>query len=160
ANETREQRLDAILKERRPKIDATVRQRVGRAVDLAEAEEFGAMDFESRVAGLKWATAGRQASLASPKKGVHRGPRDVSVRHVGRQGSLVPGAAAVDGAWGTEGSAGALLLRPVPAEFPSRRRRAGAGGRDPSGGDAAGVFGRDAVAVCGRGRGGTQALCG
>jgi len=79
--ETREERIEAILKELRPKIDEAVRQLVERAVDVPEAEEFGAIDFEFR------------------------------------QVSLVSAAAGVDGAWGSEGAAGLLLLRPVPAEF-------------------------------------------
>src|SRR5437868_9468975 len=46
--ETREQRVEAILKELRPKIEAEVRKMVERAVDVLEAEEFGAIDFEFR----------------------------------------------------------------------------------------------------------------
>ena len=68
ANETREQRIEAILKELRPKIEATVRQMVERAVDVPEAEEFGAIDFEFRDAGQKLANDVRQASVASRKK--------------------------------------------------------------------------------------------
>lgn len=68
AVETREQRIEAIMKELRPKIDATVRQMVERAVDVPEAEEFGAIDFEFRDAGQKLANDVRQASVASRKK--------------------------------------------------------------------------------------------
>jgi hypothetical protein len=68
ANETREQRIEAIMKELRPKIDAAVREMVERAVDVPEAEEFGAIDFEFRDAGLKMASDVRQASVASRKK--------------------------------------------------------------------------------------------
>ena len=68
ANETREQRIEAILKGLRPKVDAVVRQLVERAVDVPEAEEFGAIDFEFRDAGLKLANEVRQASAASRKK--------------------------------------------------------------------------------------------
>ena len=67
-SETREQRIEALLKELRPKIDAAVRQMVERAVDVPEAEEFGALDFEFRDAGQKLATEVRQASVASRKK--------------------------------------------------------------------------------------------
>ena len=66
--ETREERIEAILKELRPKIDAAVRQMVERAVDVPEAEEFGAIDFEFRDAGQKLANDVRQASVASRKK--------------------------------------------------------------------------------------------
>ena len=68
AKETREQRIEAILQELRPKVEATVRRLVERAVDVPEAEEFGAIDFEFRDAGQELATVVRQASLASRKK--------------------------------------------------------------------------------------------
>jgi hypothetical protein len=68
AIESREQRIEAILKELRPKIEETVRQMVERAVDVPEAEEFGAIDFEFRDAGQKLANEVRQVSVASRKK--------------------------------------------------------------------------------------------
>jgi hypothetical protein len=68
ANETREERIETIMKELRPKIDAAVRQMVERAVDVPEAEEFGAIDFEFRDAGQQLANDVRQASVASRKK--------------------------------------------------------------------------------------------
>ncbi len=67
-NETREQPIEAILKQLRPKIEQTVRQMVERAVDVPEAQEFGAIDFEFRDAGQKLANEVRQASLANRKK--------------------------------------------------------------------------------------------
>jgi hypothetical protein len=66
--ETREQRIEAILKELRPKVEQAVRQLVERAVDVPEAEEFGAIDLEFRDAGQKLANEVRQASLTSRKK--------------------------------------------------------------------------------------------
>jgi hypothetical protein len=66
--QTREERIEAIMKELRPKIDQTVRQLVERAVDVPEAQEFGAIDFEFRDAGQKLANDVRQASVASRKK--------------------------------------------------------------------------------------------
>jgi hypothetical protein len=68
ANETREERIEAIIQELRPKIDAAVRKLVERAVDVPEAEEFGAIDFEFRDAGQELANDVRQASVASRKK--------------------------------------------------------------------------------------------
>jgi hypothetical protein len=68
ANETREERIEAIMKELRPKFEAKVRQMVERAVDVPESEEFGAIDFEFRDAGLEMANEVRQASVASRKK--------------------------------------------------------------------------------------------
>ena len=65
---TREQRIEAILKQLRPKIEQTVRQMVERAVDVPEAQEFGAIDLEFREAGQKMVNHIRQASLASRKK--------------------------------------------------------------------------------------------
>ena len=66
--ETREQRIEAILKELAPKVEATVRRLVERAVDVPEAEEFGAIDLEFRDAGQQLVTEVRQASVASRKK--------------------------------------------------------------------------------------------
>jgi hypothetical protein len=68
AEQSREERVEVIMKELRPKIEATVRQMVERAVDVPEAEEFGAIDFEFRDAGQKLANEVRQASVASRKK--------------------------------------------------------------------------------------------
>jgi len=67
-NLTREQRIEAILKELRPTIEQTVRQMVERAVDVPEAQEFGTIDLEFRDAGQKLANDVRQASLARRKK--------------------------------------------------------------------------------------------
>ena len=68
AEETREERIETSMKELRPKIEAAVREMVERAVDVPEAEEFGAIDFEFRDAGQKLASDVRQASVASRKK--------------------------------------------------------------------------------------------
>jgi hypothetical protein len=68
AVQTREERIAAILEDLRPKIDAEVRRLVERAVDVPEAEEFGAIDFEFRDAGQKLVNEVRQASVASRKK--------------------------------------------------------------------------------------------
>ena len=68
APESREERIEAILNQLRPKIEATVRRMVERAVDVPEAEEFGPIDFEFRDAGQRLANDVRQASVASRKK--------------------------------------------------------------------------------------------
>jgi hypothetical protein len=68
ASQTRDERIEAIMQELRPKIEATVRQLVERAVDVPEAQEFGAIDFEFRDAGQQLANDIRQASAASRKK--------------------------------------------------------------------------------------------
>ena len=67
-NETREQRIEAIMKQLRPKIEQAVRQMVERAIDVPEAQEFGIIDYEFRDGGQKLANEVRQASLASRKK--------------------------------------------------------------------------------------------
>jgi hypothetical protein len=69
AEPSREERIEAIMQQLRPKIEQAVRQMVERAVDVPEAEEFGAIDTEFRDAGQKLATDVRQASLASRQKG-------------------------------------------------------------------------------------------
>jgi len=68
ASESRQARIEAIMEQLRPKIEQTVRKMVERAVDVPEAQEFGAIDFEFRDAGQKLANDVRQASVASRKK--------------------------------------------------------------------------------------------
>ena len=68
ADQTREQRIEAIMEELRPRIEAKVRQLVERAVDVPEAEEFGAIDYEFRDAGQELVSEVRQATVASRKK--------------------------------------------------------------------------------------------
>lgn len=68
AAQTREECIEAIIKELRPKIEATIRRMVERAVDVPEAEEFGAIDSEFRDAGQQLANQVRQAGVASRKK--------------------------------------------------------------------------------------------
>ncbi len=65
---TREERVEALMQQLRPKIEQVVRQMVERAVDVPEAEEFGAIDLEFRDAGQGIANEVRQASLASRGK--------------------------------------------------------------------------------------------
>jgi hypothetical protein len=66
--ETRAERIEAIMNELRPKIEATVRRMVERAVDVPEAEEFGPIDMEFRDAGQQLTNEVRQASVGSRKK--------------------------------------------------------------------------------------------
>ena len=68
AAETRAQRIQAILNQVRPLVEAKVREMVERGVDVSEAEEFGAIDLEFCDAGLDLANAVRQAGVASRKK--------------------------------------------------------------------------------------------
>ena len=57
-----------MMQQLRPKVEAALRHLVERAVDVPEAEEFGAIEYEFRDAGLDLANEVRQASLASRKK--------------------------------------------------------------------------------------------
>lgn len=68
AQETRDQRIARLVGELLPQVEATVRQLVERAVDVPEAEEFGAIDFEFRDAGQRLVNEVRQAAVASRKK--------------------------------------------------------------------------------------------
>jgi hypothetical protein len=65
---TREERIEALMEELRPKVEAAVRRMVERAVDVPEAEEFGAIEYEFRDAGQRLANDVRQASVTSRKK--------------------------------------------------------------------------------------------
>jgi hypothetical protein len=65
---TREERVEALMQQLRPKVEEAVRKMVERAVDVPEHEEFGAIEYEFRDAGLQLGNDIRQASLASRKK--------------------------------------------------------------------------------------------
>jgi hypothetical protein len=65
---TREERIEELMQKLRPKVEEAVRKIVERAVDVPEHEEFGAIEYEFRDAGLNLANDVRQASLASRKK--------------------------------------------------------------------------------------------
>ncbi len=65
---SRQQRIDPIMKQLQPQIEQTVRKLVEPAVDVPEAEEFGAIDLEFRDAGQNMVNLIRQASVTSRKK--------------------------------------------------------------------------------------------
>lgn len=65
---TREEQIEAIMAQLRPQLEHAVRQMVERAIDVPEAQEFGAIDIEFRDAGLGIANEVRQATLAGRKK--------------------------------------------------------------------------------------------
>ena len=65
---TRDQQIQALMDQLRPKVEAAVRKMVERAVDAPEAQEFGAIEYEFRDAGQQLANDVRQATLASRKK--------------------------------------------------------------------------------------------
>ncbi len=54
-SDSRQARIEAIVEQLRPKVEEAVRTMVERAVDVPEAQEFGAIDFEFRDAGQKLA---------------------------------------------------------------------------------------------------------
>lgn len=65
---TRDQQVEALMNQLRPHVEAAVRKMVERAVDVPEAQEFGAIEYEFRDAGQQLANDVRQATLASRKK--------------------------------------------------------------------------------------------
>jgi len=65
---TREERIEAIMEQLRPKVEEAVRQMVERGIDVPEAQEFGAIDYEFRDVGQQLANDVRQATAASRKK--------------------------------------------------------------------------------------------
>jgi hypothetical protein len=65
---TREEQIEEIMQQLRPKVEEAVRKLVERAVDVPEHEEFGAIEYEYRDAGLNLANDVRQVTLASRKK--------------------------------------------------------------------------------------------
>lgn len=68
AEATREERIEELMNQLRPKVEAAVREMVERAIDVPEHEEFGAIEYEFRDRGLRLTNEVRQASLASRKK--------------------------------------------------------------------------------------------
>jgi hypothetical protein len=68
ASPTREEQITSLMDQLRPKVEETLRRLVERAVDVPEAEEFGAIEYEFRDAGWNLANEVRQASVASRKK--------------------------------------------------------------------------------------------
>ena len=68
AEQSRKERVDAIVNELRPKVEEAIRKMVERALEVPEKEEFGAIDFEFRDAGLGLANEVRRATTASRKK--------------------------------------------------------------------------------------------
>jgi hypothetical protein len=68
AEVSREEQVESLMDQLRPKVEAEIRRLVERALDVPEAEEFGAIDIEFRDAGLNLAKEVRQASVASRKK--------------------------------------------------------------------------------------------
>jgi hypothetical protein len=60
--------MEALMQQLRPQIENTDRQLVERAVDVPEAQAFGAIDLEFRDAGPQLVNPLRQASLASREK--------------------------------------------------------------------------------------------
>jgi len=68
SSSTREEQIESLMNLLRPKVDEALRKLVERAVDVPEAEEFGAIEYEFRDAGLDLANEVRQATVASRKK--------------------------------------------------------------------------------------------
>jgi hypothetical protein len=65
---TREERLEALLKELRPKVDEIVQRMAEKWVDTPEHLELGAIEYEIRDAGQEIAATVHQTGLASRKK--------------------------------------------------------------------------------------------
>jgi len=65
---SRDEQIEELMQQLRPKMEEALRRMVERAVDVPEHEEFGAIEYEFRDAGLNVANEVRQASLASRKK--------------------------------------------------------------------------------------------
>lgn len=71
---SRDEQINALMDQLRPKLEETLRRLVERAVDVPEAQEFGAIEYEFRDAGLGLANDVRQAAVASRKKRGTSGP--------------------------------------------------------------------------------------
>jgi hypothetical protein len=65
---SREEQVEELMRQLRPRLEEALRRMVERAVDAPEHEEFGAIEYEFRDAGLGLANEVRQAGLAGRKK--------------------------------------------------------------------------------------------
>jgi len=65
---SRQAQIEELMQQLRPKLEEALRRMVERAVDVPEHEEFGAIEYEFRDAGLNVANEVRQAAVASRKK--------------------------------------------------------------------------------------------
>jgi hypothetical protein len=64
----RQQRIDAVMNELRPKLDAMLQKMVETIVDKPEAEELGAVEFELRDMGRDLLATVQETGLKSRKK--------------------------------------------------------------------------------------------
>lgn len=71
---SRAEQVEMLLEQLRPKLEATARDLIEQALDVPEAEEFGAIDLKFRDAGQELATEIRQAAVSSHKKRGTKGP--------------------------------------------------------------------------------------
>jgi hypothetical protein len=65
---SRDERLQALLTELQPKVDAIVRRLAEKWVDTPEHLELGAIEYELRDAGQEFVTTVHQTGLVSRKK--------------------------------------------------------------------------------------------
>lgn len=64
----RQERIDAAMKELRPKLEAMLQKMVEAVVDKPEAEELGAVEFELRDMGRDMVATVQETGLKSRKK--------------------------------------------------------------------------------------------
>jgi hypothetical protein len=64
----RQERIDAVMKELRPKLEAMLQKMVETIVDKPEAEELGAVEFDLRDMGHEMVATVQETGLASRKK--------------------------------------------------------------------------------------------
>jgi hypothetical protein len=64
----RQQRIDAVMNELRPKLDAMLQKMVETVVDKPEAEELGDVEFELRDMGRDLIATVHETGMKSRKK--------------------------------------------------------------------------------------------
>lgn len=64
----RQERIDAVMNELRPKLDAMLQKMVETIVDKPEAEELGEVEFELRDMGRDLIATVQETGLKSRKK--------------------------------------------------------------------------------------------
>ncbi len=92
AAQTREERIEAIMKELRPKVEATVRKMVERAVDVLEAGRSSVPSILSSATRVwSWPMMSGKPAWRAGKKGVRRLQRDVRALLVRRHPTRTSG---------------------------------------------------------------------
>ncbi len=111
AAQTREERIEAAMKELRPKIEATVQRMVESGPWTCRRRRSSVPSILSSATPVwSWPTRSGKPAWRAGKKGVRRVQRELRALRVRGQIPLVPAASARDDSWGRLDATGLLLF--------------------------------------------------